>query len=344
MTLPCTSNLPMRAMPSRLMISNMRGLSGGWLLTLLGRDHQASCFLSMTRDCGCMFAELPGVKLYYEEEGEGEPVILIGGIGANHRFWKGMVPLLKGCRVITMDNRGVGMTEYEKEEIRIDEIADDVIHLMDHLHIYKAHIVGWSMGSEAAMSIAVRHPQRVQTLTLVSSFQYRPYRSAYFMQNTTRLAKEGVCTAEAIHIVITSFCFPETFFAGLAEKGMDVPTPKRFEDPTKLLEQMKAMDTFDIGDRIDEIKVPTLVVHGAEDIMVEPKKAHAVRDAIKGSVYLEIPGVGHTIDPSLYADALKKLISDNRMQRDAAPQNQHSEMHRMREMRPSVHQEQSRDP
>lgn len=53
-----------------------------------------------------MFAELQDVKMYYEEEGTGEPVILIAGIGANHRFWKGMIPLLKGYRVITLDNRG----------------------------------------------------------------------------------------------------------------------------------------------------------------------------------------------------------------------------------------------
>ena len=109
-----------------------------------------------------MFAELQDVKMYYEEEGSGEPVILIAGIGANHRFWKGMVPLLKGYRVITLDNRGVGQTEY-KGDIQIDTMADDIIHLMDYLHIYKAHIVGWSMGSQIAQSLAIRHGERLQT-------------------------------------------------------------------------------------------------------------------------------------------------------------------------------------
>ena len=82
---------------------------------------------------GFVFAELPDVRMYYEEEGTGEPVILIAGVGANHRFWKGMVPLLKGYRVITLDNRGVGQTEY-KGDVQIDIMADDIIHLMDYLH------------------------------------------------------------------------------------------------------------------------------------------------------------------------------------------------------------------
>ncbi len=260
-----------------------------------------------------MFAELPDVKLYYEDEGEGEPVILIGGIGANHRFWKGMVPLLKGYRVITLDNRGVGQTEYKGETITVDQLADDIVRLMDHLHIFKAHMVGWSMGSEICMSLGVRHQQRIQTLTLVSSFQYRPYRSAYFMRTLAKMASDNGDDPLALHIAITAFCFPETFFSELGEKGLEPPVPKHLEDPTGVYRQIVAMDNFDLGDRIDEITVPTLVVHGAEDIMVEPKKAHAVRDAIRGSRYMEIPGVGHTIDPVLYAEAVKALMSEHRM-------------------------------
>lgn len=260
-----------------------------------------------------MFAELEGVRMYYEDVGEGEPIVLIGGIGANHRFWKSMVPLLPGYRVITLDNRGVGSTEYDGEEIRVDQMADDIVHLLDHLGIRKAHMVGWSMGSEICMSLGVRHMDRMQTLTLVSSFQYRPYRSAYFMKTISKMAAEGRSNAESLHVAITAFCFPETYFSDLGENDADVPMPRRFEDPAKVYQQIVAMDHFDLGDRIDEIRVPTLVVHGGDDIMVEPKKAHAVRDAIEGCTYLEIPGVGHTIDPALYAGAVRDLIAANPM-------------------------------
>jgi len=259
-----------------------------------------------------MFAELQDVKMYYEEEGTGEPVILIAGIGANPRFWKGMVPQLKGYRVITLDNRGVGQTEY-KGDIQIDILADDVIHLMDYLHIYKAHIVGWSMGSLVAQSLGLRYADRVQTLTLVSSYQFRPHRSAYFMYMMAKSAVDGQCTVDQVNILFNSFCFPESTFEAFAKKGTIMPIPRHPEKPEELLKQMMSMDKFDTTDKTQNIKAPTLVVHGGMDIMVEPLKGRAIAKSIPDCRYIEIPGEGHTISPDLYVDALKKHLSDNKM-------------------------------
>ncbi len=259
-----------------------------------------------------MFAELQDVKMYYEEEGSGEPVILIAGIGANHRFWKAMVPLLKGYRVITLDNRGVGQTEY-KGDIQIDIMADDVIHLMDYLHIYKAHIVGWSMGSQISQSLAIRHGDRLQSLTLVSSYQFRPHRSAYFMRTVTAAAAEGKCTMDEVNVVLNSFCFPESAFAELAKKDMVMPVPKHPEDPKEVLKQMLSMDHFDTTEKTKDIKVPTLVVHGGMDIMVEPLKGRAIGTSIPGCTYVELPGQGHTIAPDLYIEPLRKHLALHKM-------------------------------
>ena len=259
-----------------------------------------------------MFAELQDVKMYYEEEGTGEPVILIAGIGANHRFWKGMVPLLKGYRVITLDNRGVGQTEY-KGDIQIDIMADDVIHLMDYLHIYKAHIVGWSMGSQIAQSLAIRYGDRLQSLTLVSSYQFRPHRSAYFMYLIAKAAKEGKCSMDEVNMVLNAFCFPETTFEVLEKKGIIMPVPKHPEKPEEVFKQMISMDKFDTTEKTKDIKVPSLVIHGGKDIMVEPIKGRAIGNSIPNCRYIELPGEGHTIAPELYADALRKHLSDNKM-------------------------------
>ncbi|AGI47351.1 putative hydrolases or acyltransferases (alpha/beta hydrolase superfamily) [Thermoplasmatales archaeon BRNA1] len=259
-----------------------------------------------------MFAELPDVRMYYEDEGSGEPVILIAGVGANHRFWKTMVPLLKGYRVITLDNRGVGETEY-KGEIQIDIMADDVIHLMDYLHILKAHIVGWSMGSQISQSLAIRHPKRLQSLTLVSSYQFRPHRSAYFMYQMTKAAAEGRCTMDEVNLLLNSFCFPESAFAAYAKKGTIMPVPRHPEDPREVYKQMTSMDNFDTTERTKDITAPSLVIHGGMDIMVEPLKGRAIGNSIPKCTYIELPGEGHTIAPELYIDALKKHLRDNRM-------------------------------
>ncbi len=259
-----------------------------------------------------MFAELQDVKMYYEDVGEGEPVILIAGIGANHRFWKRMVSLLEGYRVITLDNRGVGETEYTGD-IEIDIMADDIIHLMDYLGIEKAHIVGWSMGSQISQSLGLRYADRLQTVTLVSTYPYRPDRTAYFMYMMAKAAVDGVCSMDQVNVMFNAFCFPETAFNKLAEEGKIMPIPKHPEDPKEVLKQMVSMNNFDTRGRTKDISVPTLVVHGGADIMVEPKLGRYVGNTIPGCRYIEVDGEGHTIAPDLYIDALKELLAQHKM-------------------------------
>ena len=81
-----------------------------------------------------MFAELNGARICYDVQGEGDPVLLIEGFGANRKFWKGLVPLLEGHTVVTLDNRGVGDTEYSGG-FTIDDLADDAVALMSMLQV-----------------------------------------------------------------------------------------------------------------------------------------------------------------------------------------------------------------
>ena len=88
-----------------------------------------------------MFADLDGVSLRYEERGSGEPLVLLGGFGANAGFWEPMLGELDGFRVITMDNRGIGSTRYEGG-FSISDMADDVDALLERLDVVDAHILG----------------------------------------------------------------------------------------------------------------------------------------------------------------------------------------------------------
>ena len=259
-----------------------------------------------------MFAELPDVRMYYEDVGEGEPVILIAGLGTNHRFWKTMVPLLEGYRVITLDNRGVGDTEYTGE-ITVEGMGDDIIHLMDHLGIARAHILGWSMGAHIAQSLAARYQDRVQSLTIVSGYQFRPYRSSYFMYMMIKAAMEGRCTMDEVNVVLNSFCFPEATFEYLEKQDIIMPVPKHPEDPAQIYAQMMSTVNYDTTGMAKDITAPTMVIHGGEDIMVEPKKGRAMAESI-GAEYFEIPGEGHTITPERHVGILRKHFEKNRME------------------------------
>ena len=91
-----------------------------------------------------MFADINGIRMSYEDRGSGEPMVLIGGFGANGAFWSNAVPMMDGYRVITFDNRGVGDTGYEGD-FSLEDLADDVVALLGHLELDRVHVLGWSM-------------------------------------------------------------------------------------------------------------------------------------------------------------------------------------------------------
>src|SRR5258708_1666760 len=112
-----------------------------------------------------------GVKIQYTIEGQGEPVVLIHGLHSSAQMnWRlpGTIKLLaESYQVIALDLRGHGHSgKPEKESDYGPEMAEDVVRLLDHLKIEKAHIVGYSMGGLIAMKLAVEHPERVKSMVL----------------------------------------------------------------------------------------------------------------------------------------------------------------------------------
>jgi pimeloyl-ACP methyl ester carboxylesterase len=112
-----------------------------------------------------------GVKIAYATRGKGEPVVLIHGwlssAGINWELPGISTALAKDFRIIEMDVRGHGLSDKpKKEELYGDELVEDVVRLLDHLEIKKAHIVGYSMGGIIAGKFTAKYPERVQSLTL----------------------------------------------------------------------------------------------------------------------------------------------------------------------------------
>lgn len=259
-----------------------------------------------------MLADVNGVRIGYEVFGEGEPVLLLSGFAACRSYWKRMMPLLEGYRCVAVDNRGVGETEYSGG-FSIDDLADDAVSLMSYLGYERFHAVGWSMGSSILLSMSSRHPERLITQTLVSTYRDRPARTTYVLGEFTRMLYEGEVTMEAFYVMVNSFCFPEGFFRKLMASGMDVPLPKDDMDPRGLRDQILAVEDFGKHLQYDSIDVPTLIVQGTEDIMTPFEQGDAVRRSIKGAELVPIPGAGHNIDQRLYADAVKGFMAGHRV-------------------------------
>ncbi|MEX0998454.1 MAG: alpha/beta fold hydrolase, partial [Thermodesulfobacteriota bacterium] len=113
------------------------------------------------------YAQVNGVKLYYEVHGEGDPVILICGLGSQLQSWATQVPIYsKHFKVIVFDNRGSGKSDKPEEKYLTSDMADDTAALMEELGIESAHIVGKSMGGMIAQWLAIKYPKKVQKLVL----------------------------------------------------------------------------------------------------------------------------------------------------------------------------------
>ncbi len=247
--------------------------------------------------------------MHYHDEGEGTPVVLITGFSGDTTFFKQMIPELSSkYRVITFDNRGAGLTR-NPPGIRKQDFVDDVLELMNHLHIFKAHMLGWSMGAHIAQEFAIQHPDRLKSLTIVSAYAYRPARSSYFMNGIVDCALRGG-ESEYISMMTNAFCFTEDFFSEQEAKGRAVRSLKNL-DPHGLKDQMGALDEFDTRESVSSIRVPTLSVHGLSDIMVEPKLGDFISDRIPGCKVLRIPNVGHIIRTDLYFKEFLEHMREN---------------------------------
>jgi pimeloyl-ACP methyl ester carboxylesterase len=122
-----------------------------------------------------LYAKVNGIKICYEERGEGFPVFLVHGFTGNKEGWIGQwIPLSEHFRVLRFDNRNGGCSDRPNIPNTLDMLADDINGLMDYLKIDKAHIIGWSMGGIIVQKFAVKYPNRIEKLVLINTVMGAP--------------------------------------------------------------------------------------------------------------------------------------------------------------------------
>ncbi len=252
-----------------------------------------------------MLLDVDGARLSYRDEGSGEPLFLIAGFGAPGSFWDGMRPFLEEFRVITFDNRGVGATEWSRP-FTLEDMADDVVALADHLGIDRFHAAGWSLGSQVAQILAARHGGRLKSLVLVSTYLREPPRSGYLLRTLCRMAADGVIPTEAVGVAVNAMCMPESAFDGT---GAGTPRTPRLGDPRGLLAQLDVMRPEGTAEAVRSIGTPALVIHGDADIMVDLSYGVEVAEALPRGNLAVMEGDGHLMPPGRYAGVLADFVS-----------------------------------
>lgn len=205
------------------------------------------------------YADVNGIKLYYEIAGTGRPVILLhGGLGAIEMFGPNLPALASGRRVIAVDLQGHGRTADIDRPLSIELMADDIAALIEHLGLESADVMGYSLGGGVALQTAIRHPEVVRKLVLVST----PFRRSAFYPDI--LAQQGQVGPGAAQAMKQTPMYQ--LYASIAPRPEDWPRLLG-----KISEAMK--QDFDFSKAITGIKAPTLVVAGDADIF---PPAHAV--------------------------------------------------------------------
>src|SRR6266851_5114650 len=205
------------------------------------------------------YAEVNGIKLYYEIHGTGRPVILLhGGLGAIEMFGPNLPALAKGRQVIAVDLQGHGRTADIDRPISPQLMADDIAALIKHLKLDRPDIMGYSLGGGVAIFTAIRHPEVVGKLVIVST-NFK--RSGIYPEMLVQQGQVGPEAAEAMKQTPMY-----QLYASIAPRPEDWP---------RLLQKIgEAMQgDFDYSKEIAGIKAPTMIVAGDADIF---PPSHAV--------------------------------------------------------------------
>jgi pimeloyl-ACP methyl ester carboxylesterase len=236
------------------------------------------------------------MRLAYTDEGPGPVVVLLHGFPLGRMMWKEQVTGIGSIyRVIAPDLRGHGDSPAPDGDYTIDEMADDVVELLDTLHVSGPVVVGGlSMGGYVALSLMARYPQRVRALMLMDTRAAADSPEA--AQKREELARAVLAAGQAGPAVeaMTPRLFAKLTLEERPEKVAPLRELMQRNTARGVVGALRAMASRP-DRRVDlaAIRVPTLVLVGEEDVVTPPDEAQALADAIAGARLEVIPAAGH---------------------------------------------------
>nr|MDQ3587631.1 alpha/beta hydrolase [Actinomycetota bacterium] len=240
-------------------------------------------------------AEANGQTLYYEEHGEGEPLLCVHGLGVNTLGWMLQVEAFAAThRTVIFDNRDVGRSTLAEAGYEITDMAADALALADGLGLDRFHLLGVSTGGAIAQEVALAEPDRVRTLTLGVTF---PRGGAWAQKlseswGARRLKQSREEHIDELLLLNLSEGFYEIEGAVDYVRGMMLADPNP-QPPEAFVRQLRASSRHDARDRLGSLKMPTHVIGGEHDILVPVWKSRELTELIPGAKLTVIGGSPH---------------------------------------------------
>jgi 3-oxoadipate enol-lactonase len=257
-------------------------------------------------------ADSAGVGIAYETLGEGPPLLLMQGLGYARRGWGPAVELLADQFSVTFyDNRGIGESDVPPGPYTARQIAEDAVAVLDAAHVARAHVVGASLGGMAAQELAVGFPERVDRLVLACTTpggpnaHPLPMRTAALFVEAQTLAPDVALRRFVANALADDA--PHELVDEIYEWRLANPP-----DPDGWQAQAAAGTTFEAPDGIGAIGAPTLVLHGTEDHVVDPRNAELLARLIPNARVELFEGCGHLFfweQPERFARAVQEFLA-----------------------------------
>jgi aminoacrylate hydrolase len=232
--------------------------------------------------------------------GDGEPVLLIQGVGVGKEGWR---PQIEGLsdrfRTVAFDNRGIDGSDIDPRMLSIETMANDALAVMDAVGLHRWHVVGHSMGGLIAQELALRAPQRVQSLSFLCTFS-RGREAARLSPGIlwrglrTRIGSRRMRRHAFLELVMPPAVLATRDRDALAEELRPLFGHDLADQPAIVLQQLRAMARYDAREQLNQLApLPSLVVSASDDRIALPAFGRRLASAIPGARFVELTGAGH---------------------------------------------------
>jgi 3-oxoadipate enol-lactonase len=248
-----------------------------------------------------------GVKIYWDECGSGEPLLLIMGLSYPSYMWHRTRPVLaQRYRTIAFDNRGIGQSDVPSGVYSMPSMASDGVAVLDVADVQAAHVFGLSMGGMIAQEFALQYPKRVRSLILGCTAAGGPQAVRAEAAVLETLLRQGM-TPEESRAAITPFIYAPATPRERIDEDMAIRL-KWYPTPQGYAGQLQGIFGWEAYSRIAQITVPTLVIHGETDRLIPAANAKLIAERIPGAKLVLIPQASHIFETDQPAAAYQAIL------------------------------------